>query len=103
LRLVSLWEQPVSTSRLINRNVVVGSGRTSMRLEPEIWDPLLEICHREAQDLHGLIRRVDALRNAGGRTSAVRVYLLKYFRAAATEAGHTSAGHGPSLERREAA
>jgi predicted DNA-binding ribbon-helix-helix protein len=93
----------VSASRLVNRNVVAGSGRTSMRLEPELWDALLEICRRENQDLHGLIRHVDTLRSEGGRTSAVRVFLLQYFRAAATEAGHTSAGHGPHVERRAAA
>ena len=96
-------EHPVSASRLVNRNVVAGSGRTSMRLEPELWDALLEICHRENQDLHGLIRRVDELRNEGGRTSAVRVFLLQYFRAAATEAGHAAAGHGPHVEQRAAA
>jgi predicted DNA-binding ribbon-helix-helix protein len=27
-------------SRLVNRNVVAGTGRTSMRLEPELWDAL---------------------------------------------------------------
>jgi len=96
-------EHPVSASRLVNRNVVAGSGRTSMRLEPELWDALLEICHRESQDLHGLIRHVDALRREGGRTSAVRVFLLQYFRAAATEGGHAAASHGPHVERREAA
>jgi predicted DNA-binding ribbon-helix-helix protein len=96
-------EYPVSASRLVNRNVVAGSGRTSMRLEPELWDALLEICHRESLDLHGLIRQVDALRREGGRTSAVRVFLLQYFRAAATEAGHTAVGHGPHVERRVAA
>jgi hypothetical protein len=32
--------------------------------------------------------------HAGGRTSAVRVYLLTYFRASSTEAGHAAAGHG---------
>ena len=29
-----------------------------------------------------------------GRTSAVRVFVLSYFREAATEAGHHAAGHG---------
>jgi hypothetical protein len=28
----------VTVSRLINRNVVAERGRTSMRLEPELWD-----------------------------------------------------------------
>jgi predicted DNA-binding ribbon-helix-helix protein len=86
-------------SRLINRNVVAGTGRTSMRLEPELWDALLEICQREEKDLHSVIKEVDATRHAGGRTSAVRVFLLQYFRVAATEAGHSAAGHGPHVKK----
>jgi predicted DNA-binding ribbon-helix-helix protein len=74
-----------------------------MRLESELWDALLEVCRRENKDLHGLIRQVDSLRNEGGRTSAVRVFLLKYFRTAATEGGHIAAGHGPYVEQRTAA
>lgn len=93
----------MSTSRLINRNVRGGSGRTSMRFEPEIWDALLEICHRESQDLHGLIRQLDTQRGAGGRTSAVRVFVLNYFRTAATERGHIAAGHGSHVEPRATA
>jgi predicted DNA-binding ribbon-helix-helix protein len=90
-------------SRLVNRNVVSGTGRTSMRLEPELWEALVEICDREGQDLHALIRGVDAQRQRGGRTSAVRVFVLQYFRAAATEAGHLAAAHGPYAENRVAA
>jgi predicted DNA-binding ribbon-helix-helix protein len=92
----------VPASRLVNRNVIAGSGRTSMRLEPELWDALVEICQREGGDLHALIRNVDAGRDSGGRTSAVRVFVLQYYRAAATEAGHAAAGHGPHVARRAA-
>lgn len=84
----------MSGSRLINRNVVAGRGRTSMRLEPELWDALGEICARERQDINRLVRRIEAIGHSGGRTSAVRVFVLQYFRTAATEAGHEAAGHG---------
>jgi predicted DNA-binding ribbon-helix-helix protein len=78
----------------MNRNVVAGRGRTSMRLEPEVWDALSEICLRESVNLGALIRSIEQAGHEGGRTSAVRVYVLQYFRAAATEAGHEAAGHG---------
>lgn len=91
-------------SRLVNRNVIAEVGRTSMRLEPELWEALGEICDREGRDLHEVIRAIDARRLRGGRTSAVRVHVLQYFRAAATETGHVAAGHGPFVRReREAA
>jgi predicted DNA-binding ribbon-helix-helix protein len=84
----------VAGSRLVNRNVVAGRGRTSMRLEPELWDALLEICQRERRDLSQLVREIEAIGHSGGRTSAVRVFVLNYFRAAATEPGHAAARHG---------
>jgi predicted DNA-binding ribbon-helix-helix protein len=80
---------------LVNRNIIAERGRTSMRLEPELWDALLEICRRERVDAGELVRRVERQGHAGGRTSAVRVFVLRYFRDAATEAGHIQAGHGP--------
>jgi predicted DNA-binding ribbon-helix-helix protein len=72
----------VRSSRLVNRNVVASRGRTSMRLEPELWDALAEICTRERQDLPSLMRQIEAMSYAGSRTSAVRVFVVQYFRAA---------------------
>ncbi len=81
-------------TRLINRNIVAVRGRSSMRLEPEIWDALAEICSREQMPIADLVQRVEASLTSGGRTSAVRIFAFEYFRAAATEAGHRAAGHG---------
>ena len=86
-------------SRLVNRNVVAERGRTSMRLEPELWDMLTEICERESQDMSTLVRQIEASGHAGGRTSAVRIYIANYFHVAANEAGHAGVGHG-ALRRR---
>lgn len=90
----------MSLSRLVNRNVVAERGRTSMRLEPELWDALGEICEREGQDMSTLVRKVEASGHAGGRTSAMRVFIMDYFRVAATELGHAAVGHGPILRTR---
>jgi predicted DNA-binding ribbon-helix-helix protein len=65
-----------------------------MRLEPEIWDALRDICLRENVELRDLIQRIEPSHGEGGRTSAVRVFVLEYFRAAATDGGHLQAGHG---------
>ncbi len=84
----------MSGSRLVSRNVRADEGRTSMRLEPELWDALEEMCRREHMAIRDVMRRIGAKAPPGGRTSAVRVEVLDYFRAAATEAGHRAAGHG---------
>jgi predicted DNA-binding ribbon-helix-helix protein len=92
----------MSASRLVNRNVVAERGRTSMRLEPELWDMLNEICEREAHAMSTLVRQIEAAGHAGGRTSAVRVYIANYFHSATTEVGHAGVGHGPLLHQRAA-
>ena len=86
-------EVPVST-RLINRNVSLSEGRTSMRLEPEFWQALQEMSTRERRSVSALIQALEPHRDEGGRTSAVRVLVLDYFRQATTEEGHQMAGHG---------
>jgi predicted DNA-binding ribbon-helix-helix protein len=92
----------LAASRLVNRNITACKGRTSMRLEPEVWDALREICLREGIELRELMHRVEPGPDEGGRTSAVRVYVLQYFRAAATEGGHAAAGHGSVARLSEA-
>ncbi len=84
----------MAASRLVNRNVTAARGRTSMRLEPELWSALEEICHREGMSLGDIVRQIEQAGHPGGRTSAVRVHVLSYFRRAATEEGHAAAGHG---------
>lgn len=81
-------------SGLISRNVTVNGRRTSLRLEPEMWDALEEMAKREGVRISDLIGAIDRQHNARGLTARVRVAILGYFRAAATENGHMNAGHG---------
>lgn len=85
---------PRGQSTLVNRNVFVGGHRTSVRLEPAMWDALAEICRRENMSLHAVCELIEARRQASSLTAAIRVFTLAYFRAAATEEGHASNGHG---------
>src|SRR4051794_40527447 len=89
----------MTISRLVIRNIVAEHGRTSIRLEPELWDMLSEICEREARDMGALVRQIEATGHEGDRTSAVRVFIASYFYAAATEGGHASVGHGSIMHK----
>ena len=53
-----------------------------------MWDALGEICAREGRSLHDLCAEIDRQRGQSALTAGVRVYILNYFRAAATEEGH---------------
>ena len=56
-----------------------------------MWDALNEICARERRSVHDLCAEIDRERNQSGLTAGVRVYILRYFREAATEEGHMRA------------
>jgi predicted DNA-binding ribbon-helix-helix protein len=79
---------------LRNRNLTVDGHRTSVRLEPVMWSALDEICRRERKGLNRLAGEIAQTRRESTLTAAIRVFILGYFRAAATEQGHRLAGHG---------
>jgi len=62
------------------RNVTLGSRRTSVSLEEQVWDGLTEICRREEIGLDELCTSVEARRVDSSMSSALRVFLLTYFR-----------------------
>lgn len=68
-----------------------------MRLEPAMWDALHEVARREGKTINEICTMVDARRRESSLTAALRVYIVAYFRAAATEHGHLRAGHGAGL------
>ena len=79
---------------LVSRNVTISGHRTSIRLEPQMWNGYEEICRREGRTIHEICSMVDQRRQESSLTAALRVFILLYFRAAATEDGHAEAGHG---------
>jgi len=83
-------------SSLVSRNVTIGAHRTSIRLEPDMWNGLREICRREHISMHDIATVVSARKAVNtSLTAAIRVFVMAYFRMAATEDGHNTAGHGP--------
>ena len=91
-----MTEDKMDRSSLVSRNVTIGVHRTSIRLEPDMWNALREICRREHVTIHD-IASVVSVRKAVNTslTAAIRVFVMAYYRMAATEEGHNSAGHGP--------
>jgi len=82
-------------STLISRNITILGRRTSVRLEPEMWNSLKEISRREKCKIHDICSLIHLRKNPHtALTAAIRVFLMLYSRAAATEDGHTRAGHG---------
>jgi predicted DNA-binding ribbon-helix-helix protein len=63
-------------------NVVVGRKRTSVRLEPVMWDALHDIARRRRLSVGALVTEIDRWRTGSGRTAAIRVYIVEFYRAA---------------------
>ena len=87
--------QPLMRSTLVSKNITIRGHRTSIRLEPEMWDALRDIANREGTTIHNIcslisIRKVDE----SSLTASIRVFLMLYYRAATTAEGHARAGHG---------
>ena len=77
-------EPPLSS--LLIRNIVVAGHRTSVRLEPMMWEALREIARREQKTLHQLVTDIDSRRTASSLTAAIRVHIVDYYRTAAARA-----------------
>jgi predicted DNA-binding ribbon-helix-helix protein len=70
-----------TTWTLIAGNLVVSGRRTSVRLEQEMWSAFKEIAAREHCTVNDLASRIYRRKKKGqGLTSAIRVFLMLYYR-----------------------
>src|SRR3954451_229723 len=79
-----------AASSLVIRNVVVGGHRTSVRLEPVMWEALRDISLRRKATIHDVVTKIDRERTASSLTAAIRVYIVDFYRSAALPAGDTA-------------
>ncbi len=87
--------EKIVKSSLVSRNITVMGHRTSVRLEPEMWNAIKDISRRERCTIHELCSLIHTRKSEiTSLTAAIRVFLMLYYRAAATEEGHVRAGHG---------
>lgn len=71
-------------SALVLRNVTVKGRRTTIRLEPEMWDALAEIARQEGYTQTQLCTLIADGQPPGlSFTASVRMFILTYFRTAA--------------------
>ena len=78
--------------QLTIRNVVVAGHRTSVRLEPVMWEALREIARGRDMALNDLVTEIDRHRRAPSLTAAIRVFIVDFYRSAAgVGAGGTQA------------
>ncbi len=86
---------PLHKSTLITQNIIIMGQRTSVRLEAEMWKALKDISKREKCTIHDICSMVYVCKKPfSSLTASIRVFLMLYYKAAATEDGHQKAKHG---------
>ncbi len=72
-----------SPSALTIRNIVVAGHRTSVRLEPLMWDSLRDIARHRGVALNELVTDIDRGRETLSLTAAIRFFIISVYRSAA--------------------
>lgn len=71
---------PPRMTRPLKRSFAIKGHRTSISMEAPYWEALHEAAAMEKTTLAGLVAMIDAARGDAGLSSAVRVWILDYYR-----------------------
>ena len=66
-------------SKIVKRSVVIGGRKTSVSLEDEFWQALVEMARGSQIAVSALIRQIDKQRNNENLSSALRLAAFAYF------------------------
>ncbi|MFZ2077324.1 MAG: ribbon-helix-helix domain-containing protein [Xanthobacteraceae bacterium] len=68
------------TSPVIKRSIVIAGHKTSVSIEDAFWTALKEIAQARQQSVAELIGSIDGARRGANLSSAIRVFVLDYYR-----------------------
>jgi predicted DNA-binding ribbon-helix-helix protein len=67
-------------SSVIKRSIVIAGHKTSVSLENGFWDGLKVIAAERDMTLSDIVASIDDGRNAGNLSSAIRLFVLDFYR-----------------------
>ena len=70
----------MKTSLVSKRSIVIAGHKTSVSLENEFWNSLKEIAGERGVTLGELVRTIDGNRNHNNLSSAIRLFVLGFYR-----------------------
>jgi predicted DNA-binding ribbon-helix-helix protein len=74
-------------SPVVKRSIVINGHKTSVSLEDAFWSGLKDIAGSRNMTLSELVASIDTDRRQGNLSSAIRLFVLDYYRALAGGAG----------------
>ena len=81
-------------SPVVKRSIVIAGHKTSVSLEDAFWDALKEIAAQRNATLSDLVASIDSSRTQGNLSSAIRLFVLDYFRSGSVGAATAVSGRG---------
>ena len=70
------------TTAVVKRSIVISGHKTSVSAEAEFWSALKDITASQGCDISGLVTDIGKTRQAGKRSSAIRLFVLGTFKSA---------------------
>ena len=67
-------------SLVFKRSIVVAGHKTSVSLEDAFWNGLKDIARERHMNLSELVAEIDAQRQPGNLSSALRLFVLDFYR-----------------------
>jgi predicted DNA-binding ribbon-helix-helix protein len=67
-------------SQVVKRSIVIGGHKTSVSLEHDFWKGLKEAAGRRGMTLSDLVASIDSERQYGNLSSAIRLFVLDFYR-----------------------
>ena len=67
-------------SSICKRSIVIDGYKTSVSLEDAFWQALREIARKRNETLSSLVGSIDAARQHGNLSSAIRLFVLGVYR-----------------------
>jgi predicted DNA-binding ribbon-helix-helix protein len=67
-------------SPIVKRSIVLGGHKTSVSLEEAFWIGMKEVAGQRRMTLSELVGEIDTNRHQGNLSSAIRLFVLDYFR-----------------------
>jgi predicted DNA-binding ribbon-helix-helix protein len=67
-------------SWVVKRSIVLAGHKTSVSLEDEFWKGLKEIAALRLTNLSDLVGKIDSQRENGNLSSAIRLFVLDFYR-----------------------
>jgi predicted DNA-binding ribbon-helix-helix protein len=85
-------------SPVVKRSIVIAGHKTSVSLEDAFWKGLKEIAVGRGMTLSDLVALIDQERHHGNLSSAIRLFVLDYYRGRSRDA-HSEPPREPSVAR----